>query len=154
MSPDLLFKHHGQAGAGWMPWHHRLQQLSNQLRVSCGIECRDMQHYFNGLSAVRALLLAAAAARAAAAAAATVASAAPAAAAVVVASTPRVLRVRLAACAAATFSVSSRLCLTTFDRLYRSLTASVSIGFAIQTMYVIEGNPYYGHAGRMLKGAL
>lgn len=51
MCPELLFKHHRQTVAGWMPWHQRLQQLSNQLRVSCGIECRDMQHYFNGLSA-------------------------------------------------------------------------------------------------------
>ncbi|KAL8275808.1 hypothetical protein Esti_000371 [Eimeria stiedai] len=51
MCPDLLFKHLGAPGVGWIPWHHRMQQLSNQLRVSCGIECRDMQHYFNGLSA-------------------------------------------------------------------------------------------------------
>lgn len=42
-----------EGAARSFPWRQRLQQLANQLRVSCGIECRDMQQHFNGLSGVR-----------------------------------------------------------------------------------------------------
>lgn len=48
LCPELLFKAEGAARS--FPWRQRLQQLANQLRVSCGIECRDMQQHFNGLS--------------------------------------------------------------------------------------------------------
>ena len=52
LSPELLFKHLGDSRGGWTPWHQRLQQLSNKLRVSCGVQCAAMQHFFAGLSHV------------------------------------------------------------------------------------------------------
>ncbi|XP_026191036.1 uncharacterized protein LOC34619694 [Cyclospora cayetanensis] len=51
LSPDVLVKSAVQEGSVGAPWRQRLQQLTNKLRVSCGIECTGMQHFFSGLSA-------------------------------------------------------------------------------------------------------
>lgn len=50
LSPELLFK---VTETEWGGWQQRQQHLANQLRVKCGIECKEMGLPFGGLSQVR-----------------------------------------------------------------------------------------------------